>query len=78
MVFITDTGGVVIQILTKWLGMTVLAVSFDVVFLLAKWGYHAKSKFRLLAITSRPLLEFLKVVKIELVRTESQSEYHLP
>ena len=71
MVFIADTGGVVIQILTNWLGMIVLAVSFDVVFLLAKLGYHAKSKFSLSAITNRPLLEFLEVLKRDLVRTES-------
>ena len=53
------------------LSIILLAMSFGVVFLLANSGYHAKSKFRWLAITSRPLLEFLKVMKIELVRTES-------
>ena len=53
------------------LSIILLAMGFGVVFLLAHSGYHAKSKFRLLAITSRPLLEFLKVMTIELVRTES-------
>ena len=38
---------------------------------ISEMGYHEKSRFRLSTLTDRPLPEFLKVVKTELVRTES-------